>query len=101
MKKTTWTTCNILNDRIWKVRLQDRHPVSAFFFKQLRIVLIVLKNYTKDNLTLQAAGLTFYTILSVVPVVALVFAIAKGFGFPGSIREGDSTVDVRRSSGSS
>lgn len=70
-----------LNDTIWKVKLEDRTPLTAFMFKQLRIILIVLKNYTKDNLQLQSAGLTFYTILSVVPVVALVFAIAKGFGF--------------------
>lgn len=70
-----------MHDRIWNVRLEERTPLMAFLFKQLRIVLIVTKNYTKDKLQLQAAGLTFYTILSVVPLVALVFAVAKGFGF--------------------
>lgn len=77
----------MINDFIWNVRLEDRNPFSAFCIKQLRIVLIVLKNYTKDNLQLQAAGLTFYTMLSVVPIVALAFAISKGFGFEESLEE--------------
>lgn len=76
-----------LNDRIWNVRLEDRNPWMAFLFKQLRILLIVTKNYTKDNLQLQAAGLTFYTVLSVVPLVALAFAISKGFGFQDALEE--------------
>lgn len=70
-----------LHDRIWNVRLEDRNRLTAFLVKQLRIILIVVRNYAKDNLQLQAAGLTFYTMLSVVPLVAMVFAIAKGFGF--------------------
>ena len=77
----------MINDSIWNVRLEDINPFSAFFVKQLRIVLIVLKNYTKDNLQLQAAGLTFYTMLSVVPIVALAFAISKGFGFEKTLEE--------------
>jgi len=77
----------MINDGIWNVRLEDINPFAAFFVKQLRIVLIVLKNYTKDNLQLQAAGLTFYTMLSVVPIVALAFAISKGFGFEKTLEE--------------
>ncbi len=77
----------MVNDSIWNVRLEDRNPLTAFSIKQLRIILIVLKNYTKDNLQLQAAGLTFYTMLSVVPIVALAFAISKGFGFEKNLEE--------------
>jgi len=77
----------MINYSNWNVRLEDINPFAAFFVKQLRIVLIVLKNYTKDNLQLQAAGLTFYTMLSVVPIVALAFAISKGFGFEKSLEE--------------
>lgn len=66
--------------KIWHVRLENRPAWSAFLIKQLRIVLIVSKHFTQNKLQVQAAGLTFYTLLSVVPVFALVFAIAKGFG---------------------
>lgn len=72
---------------IWGVRLEERSRWSAFAFKQLRILLIVSRNFTKNKLQLQAAGLTFYTILSVVPLVALIFAIAKGFGFQAALEQ--------------
>ncbi len=67
--------------KIWEVRLEDRKPIMAFLFKQLRIIIIVSQNFAKDKLQVQAAGLTYYTLLSVVPIIAMAFAIAKGFGF--------------------
>lgn len=73
------------HSRIWDVRLEDRSRWTAFLFKQLRIILIVSKNFTENKLQVQSAGLTFYTMLSVVPLVALVFAIAKGFGIQNSL----------------
>ncbi len=69
-----------LLDKIWSAKLSEMNPYSAFFIKQLRIILIVSKGFARDKLPVQSAGLTFYTILSVVPIVALAFAIAKGFG---------------------
>jgi membrane protein len=73
--------------RIWDVRLEDRSKGMAFLFKQLRIVLIVSRNFIGNKLQVQSAGLTFYTMLSVVPLVALVFAIAKGFGIQNNLEE--------------
>lgn len=37
--------------------------------------------YSSDNCSLKAAALTFYTLLSVIPIFAVAFGIAKGFGF--------------------
>ena len=76
-----------INQRIWDVRLEDRQPWVAFLVKQLRIVIIVSRNFTKDKLQVQAAGLTYYTLLSVVPLVAMAFAVAKGFGFQDNLEE--------------
>lgn len=59
----------------------------AFLIKQLRIILIVTREFNQNKLPLQAAGLTFYTILSVVPIVALAFAIAKGFGIEEALNQ--------------
>lgn len=70
-----------VSNTIWEVKLEDRPPIMAFLFKQLRIIIIVSQNFTKDKLQVQAASLTYYTLLSVVPIIAMAFAIAKGFGF--------------------
>ncbi|MBD3264229.1 MAG: YihY family inner membrane protein, partial [Candidatus Omnitrophica bacterium] len=66
---------------IWRLRLKDYHPVKSFFIKQLRIILLSLRGFTEDKCQLRASALTFYSLLSIVPVVAMAFGIAKGFGF--------------------
>lgn len=57
-----------------------RHPVLNFLARQSRIIFIALKGFNKDNIQIRASALSFYTMLSIVPILALVFGIAKGFG---------------------
>jgi membrane protein len=52
---------------IWRIRLADLPFGKSFLIKQLRM--------------LRASSLTFYTLLSIVPVAAMFFGVAKGFGF--------------------
>ncbi|MCP4113885.1 MAG: YihY/virulence factor BrkB family protein [Desulfobacteraceae bacterium] len=44
-------------------------------------VLVAARGFKEDNCMLRASALTFYTLLSIVPVMAMAFGIAKGFGF--------------------
>jgi membrane protein len=39
-----------------------------------------LREFNRDKCTLHASALTFYTLLSIVPLLAMAFGIAKGFG---------------------
>ena len=66
---------------IWRIRLKDISRTRYFFVKQLRILILAIRGFAKDKCTLRASALTFYSILSIVPVVAMAFGIAKGFGF--------------------
>ena len=66
---------------IWRIRLKDISRTRYFFIKQLRILILAIRGFAKDKCTLSASALTFYSILSIVPVVAMAFGIAKGFGF--------------------
>lgn len=45
-----------------------------------KILLFSFQSYKEDQLYLQASALTLYSLLSIVPVLALAFAVAKGFG---------------------
>jgi len=66
---------------IWRIRLKDISRTRYFFVKQLRILILAIRGFAKDKCSLSASALTFYSILSIVPVVAMAFGIAKGFGF--------------------
>ena len=66
---------------IWRIRLKDISRSKSFFLKQLRIILLAVRGFDEDRCQLRASALTFYSLLSIVPVVAIIFGIAKGFGF--------------------
>ncbi len=65
---------------IWETRLKDLLPIQAFFIKYLRIILLASRGFMRDHCQKTASVLTYYSLLNVVPVVAVAFAIAKGFG---------------------
>ncbi len=78
---------NYIKNDIWRIRLQDHPRKKIFFIKQLRVVILALRGFYEDKCSLRASALTFYSLLSIVPVVALVFGIAKGFGSDKSLEK--------------
>lgn len=69
-----------LNTDIWRIRLADYPRTKSLLLQQLRIVALALRGYREDSCKFRASALTFYSLLSIVPVIAMLFGIAKGFG---------------------
>jgi membrane protein len=65
---------------IWRMRLKDLSRSKSFFVRVMRIVVLAVRGFDEDKCVFRASALTFYTLLSIVPVIALMFGIAKGFG---------------------
>jgi membrane protein len=65
---------------IWVLRLKNLPPLRAFLVRSLRLILFALRKFYTDGCPARASALTFYSLLSVVPVIAVLFAIGKGFG---------------------
>ena len=72
---------NFIKNDIWRIRSRDLPRKKSFLIRQLRIILLALRGFNEDKCQLRASALTFYSLLSVVPVAAMAFGIAKGFGF--------------------
>lgn len=68
-----------LNDYIWHTPLVELSKRRLMVIKQLRIVVLAARGFTNDMVQLRASALTFYSLLSIIPVAAIAFAIAKGF----------------------
>jgi membrane protein len=66
---------------IWRIRLADLPFGKSFLLRQLRIIILAIRSYDEDRCLLRASSLTFYTLLSIVPIMAMFFGVAKGFGF--------------------
>jgi membrane protein len=65
---------------IWEIQLKNLSPIEALSIKYLRIILLASRGFLRDNCQKTASVLTYYSLLNVVPVVAVAFAMAKGFG---------------------
>jgi len=65
---------------LWKIRLKDLSPLKAFPVRYLRVAVLALRRFVDDRCSQKASALTYYSLLSLVPVLAMVFGIAKGFG---------------------
>ena len=54
---------------------------SSWVKRIIRIGYDTLRGFINDDCYTKASALTFYSLLSIVPVLAVLFGIAKGFGF--------------------
>ena len=72
---------NFIRNDIWRIRLKSLPRRKPFFIKNMRVILVALRGFDEDKCQLRASALTFYSLLSIVPVVAMAFGVAKGFGF--------------------
>jgi membrane protein len=79
-KKTVSDTRNFFDTGIWHVDIKKISSGRAFFVKRMRILLLAIRGFKEDRCQLRASALTFYSLLSIVPLLALFFGIAKGFG---------------------
>jgi membrane protein len=69
-----------INDAIWHTPISELSRGKTFLIKQGRIILLSARGFLNDNVQLRASALTLYSLLAVIPVAAIAFAIAKGFG---------------------
>jgi membrane protein len=70
---------------IWRISERQFSPIKRLLIRVLRVIVLTLRGFTKDDVHLRASALTFYSLLSIVPVAALGFGIAKGFGFENAL----------------
>jgi len=69
-----------LKEDIWKIQWETLSGIKKFGVKYLKILLFSFQKLFRDQLVLRAPALAFYSLLSVVPLMALAFGVAKGFG---------------------
>src|SRR3989338_26013 len=74
-----------LTHGLWRIRARSLPRKKAVPIGFLRVVTLTARQFRKDNCQLRASALTYFTLMSVVPVLAMAFGIAKGFGLEGRL----------------
>jgi len=68
-----------LNDFLWREK-PERSWLGEWFLSQFRVFYFVFRGFIEHQCPLRASALTFVTLLSMVPLLALAFAMVKGLG---------------------
>ncbi len=69
-----------LND-LWNMPLKKLSRSKSFFYKVVRVGYVSIHGLFSDKCSMRASSLTYYSLMAIVPFIALIFGIAQGFGF--------------------
>ena len=72
---------------VWRIRGSALPRRQSLLLRSIRVLILSVRGIMEDKAPLRASALTFYSLLSVVPVVAMIFGIAKGFGFERTLEK--------------
>ncbi|MBN1958245.1 MAG: YihY/virulence factor BrkB family protein [Desulfuromonadales bacterium] len=65
---------------LWELNPNELSPWRRLLLRQLQTAVLVFRDFKVNQCLLRAAALTYYTMLSLVPLLALTFALLKAFG---------------------
>ncbi|MEQ8928027.1 MAG: YihY/virulence factor BrkB family protein [Fulvivirga sp.] len=70
---------NFFKKDIWEIDFKSISSYQRFLYKTLKVVILAAKGVQEDKIALRASALTYFSLLSFVPLLAIAFALAKGF----------------------
>lgn len=88
-----------LTEGIWRITEDEITPIRSLLYSCIKVVILSVKQFLNDRIQVRASALTYSTLLSIIPILALLFAIARGFGFDELIEEQLRTGVVSQQSG--
>lgn len=71
---------------VWRLNVNILSRREAFWVRQLKVLLFTLREFNNGRVTQQAASLSFYLLMSIVPIAAFIFAISSGFGIEEQLK---------------
>src|SRR5690554_5608085 len=81
LQKIVQQSKHFVQEELWKSRLTKKSKLFSLSIAFLRILVIAIRSFIQDKCQQKASALTYYTLMAIVPIAAMAFGIAKGFGF--------------------
>lgn len=72
---------------IWRITESEVTKTTYALYNIIKTVSVCITRFAKDRLVNKASALTYSTLLAIVPILAVLFAIARGFGFDNVMEE--------------
>lgn len=66
--------------KLWKADAASVDKAMSFKIKAFRLIYVIIKGFSEEQLILRAMSLVYTTLLSFVPLLAVSFSVLKAFG---------------------
>ena len=87
IKRKTYRLKNFFRNDIWTMEMEELSKAKARFIKYVKVMLITIKTFANEKIGFQAVALSFFSTMSVVPFIAIMFAITGGLGLSDKLKE--------------
>jgi membrane protein len=71
---------NFIRFDIWRITEYELTKSRRFFYRVIKTIILAIRGFVVDNLNVRASALTYSILFAMIPLFALIIAIAKGFG---------------------
>ena len=72
---------------IWRITENEVSGIKQYAIRYAKTVILTFRGFLDDNIIDKASALTFNTLLAVVPLLAVLLAVADGFGIQRIVKE--------------
>ena len=76
-----------LLEDIWRVTDDEVSKKKGMLYNAIKIATLSVKEFTERRVVNKASALTYSTLLAIIPILARLFAIARGFGFSNLLED--------------
>jgi membrane protein len=76
---------DFLLDELWRHDVDALGWVQRYSYKSIRLVFVLIREFSNGQLNLRAMSLVYTTLLSMVPLLAVSFSVLKAFGVHNQI----------------
>lgn len=87
IKTKTHKLINFFSEEIWDLEMEELSKAKARFIKYAKVCIITAKTYAQQKIGPQAVALSYFSVMALVPFLAIVFGITGGLGLDGLLKE--------------
>lgn len=85
--KRTYRLKKYFSDDIWSIDLDGLSKAKARLVRYIKVFMLTIKTFSGEKIGFQAVALSFFSTMSVVPFVAVIFAVTGGLGLADKLVE--------------
>lgn len=72
---------------VWRITESELTRGKLWLYRIVKTVVLAIRGFSNNELTIKASALSYSLMFAIIPIIALVLAIAKGFGFEQTIED--------------